>query len=205
MFIRIAPADPGRVLAIVLAPQFSGHAVVDGWGLAPGSFATWDLHWPATREALLRSFRRHIVRSLSRFRPAVVVLGIPRFDDPASMALRETAMQIAAAYGVPSVERLVTQARQLLLSCRRGSCDDALAEKVMEGFFPELSALRAGKQTIQRRYRRHTFEAAALAVHELVERAPLSAAVIAKDAAFAMGTFNAALTASARRHFPDNL
>ena len=205
MFIRIAPADPGRVLAIVPAPQFSGHAVVDGWGLAPGSFATWDLRWPATREGLLLSFRRHLVRSLCRHRPAIVVLGIPRFDDTVSAALRETAKLIATAHGVPAVERLVTQARQLVIGSQRGPNDDALADKVVDGFFPELSGLRAKKQTIQRRYRRHAFEAAALAVCELVEHEPLSAAVIAKDAAFAMATFNAALTASARRHFPDNL
>lgn len=205
MFIRIAPADSGRVLAIVPTPQFSGHAVVDGWGLTPGSFATWDMRWPATREELLRSFRRHLVRSLCGYRPAVLVLGVPRFDGPVSSALREAAMEVAAAYGVPTVVRLVTEARDLLLGCQRGSGDDTLADKVADGFFAELSGFRARKQTIQRRYRRHAFEAAALAVRELVDRRPLSAAAIAKGPAFAMGSFNAALMESARRHFPDNL
>jgi len=55
------------------------------------------------------------------------------------------------------------------------------------------------------RFRSHAFDAVALAILALVERAPLSAAVIAKDAAFTMGTFNAALVSSTRRHFPDNL
>jgi|GEM_PF-1258865 len=205
MFIRIAPAEPGRVLAIVPAPQFSGHAVVDGRGLAPGSFATWDLRWPVTREEQILSFRRHLLRSLCRYRPAVVVLGVPRFDDPVSDALREAAKQVATEHGVPTIERLVTQGRQLLIGCQRGPWDDALADRLVDGFFPELAGFRYKKQTIQRRYRRHAFEAAALAVLELVERAPLSAAVIAKDAVLAMGAFKAALTASARRHFPENL
>ena len=205
MFIRIAPGDSVRVLAVVPRRQFSGHAVVDGWGLAPGSFATWDLRWPATEEERIRSFRQHLIRSLHRYRPGVLVLGIPRFADHLSRALRETAMQLAAAYGVPAVERSVAQARSLLLGCQRGSHDDALADKVTGGFFPELLGHLTERQSIQRKYRRHAFEAAILALHELVERAPLSAAAVAKDAAFEMGTFNSALTASARQHFPDNL
>ncbi|MGA7742824.1 MAG: hypothetical protein WBP56_20645 [Polyangia bacterium] len=205
MFARTPPEDPARVLVIVATKQFSGHAVVDGWGLAPGSFATWDLISFATNEARTRSFKRHLIRSLCRYRPAVLVLGVPRFDGPSARVLREEATQLATALGMSVVERPVAAGRRLLLGCLRGSNDDALADHITSGFFPELASFRNGKQTVQRRYRSHSFEAVALALHELVERAPLSAAVIARNEAFSMGRFNAALTESARRHFPDNL
>ena len=205
MFARIAPEDSARVLAVVPTPQFSGHAVVDGWGLAPGSFATWKLGLFATNEARIRSFNRHLLQSLRRHRPAILVLGIPRQDEPRSQALRHAAIRLAVAHGVPAIVRPVTEARCLFLGRQRGSRDDTLAACVVTGFFPELGPFRNPKQTIQRRYRCHSFEAVALALHELVERTPLSAAVISKDDAFAMGRFNAALTESARRHFPDNL
>lgn len=205
MFARTPPEDPARVLVIVATSQFSGHAVVDGWGLAPGSFATWDLISFATNEARTRSFKRHLIRSLRRYRPALLVLGVPRFDGPRARVLREEATQLATALGMSVVERPVAAGRRLLLGCLRGSNDDALADHITSGFFPELASFRNGKQTVQRRYRSHSFEAVALALHELVARAPLSAAAVAKDAAFAMGRFNAALAESARRHFPDNL
>jgi hypothetical protein len=205
MFVRTPPEDPARVLVIVATSQFSGHAVVDGWGLAPGSFATWDLISFATNETRTRSFKRHLIRSLHRYRPAVLVLGVPRFDGPIARVLREEATQVATAIGMLIVERPVAAGRHLLLGCLRGSNDDALADRITSGFFPELACFRNGKQTIQRKYRRHAFEAVALALHELVTRAPLSAAAVAKDAAFAMGWFNDALAASARRHFPENL
>jgi hypothetical protein len=205
MFARTPPDDPARVLVIVATSQFSGHAVVDGWGLAPGSFATWDLISFATNEARIRSFKRHLTRSLRRYRPAILVLGVPRFDGPIARVLREEATQLATALGMPVVERPVAAGRRLLLGCLRGDNDDALADHVTSGFFPELASFRNGKQTVQRRYRSHSFEAVALALHELVARAPLSAAAVAKDAAFSMGRFNAALAESARRHFPDNL
>lgn len=205
MFARTPPVDPARVLVIVATSQFSGHAVVDGWGLAPGSFATWDLTSFATDEARTRSFKRHLIRSLHRYRPAILVLGAPRFDGPISRVLREEATQLATALGVSVVERPVAAGRRMLLGCLRGSNDDALAERISTGFFPELASFRSDKQAVQRRYRSHSFEAVALALHELVARSPLSAAAVARDDAFAMGLFNTALAESARRHFPDNL
>ena len=205
MFARTPPEDPARVLVIVATSQFSGHAVLDGWGLAPGSFATWDLISFATNEARTRSFKRHLIRSLRRYRPAILVLGVPRFDGSIARALREHATQLATALGMSVVERPVALGRRLLLGCLRGSNDDALAEHIASGFFPELAGFRRDKQTIQRRYRCHAFEAVALALHELVVRSPLSAAVVAKDVAFTMGCFNTALAESARRHFSDNI
>ena len=202
---RTPPVDPARVLVIVATSQFSGHAVVDGWGLAPGSFATWDLVSFATNAARTRSFKRHLIRSLRRYRPAVLVLGVPRYDGTRARGLREAATQLATALGVSVVERPVAAGRRLLLGCLRGSNDDALAERISTGFFPELANFRNDKQTIQRRYRSHSFEAVALALHELVARSPLSAAAVARNDAFAMGLFNTALAESARRHFPDNL
>ena len=194
-----------RILAVVPTPCFSGHAVLDGWGLAPGSFATWKMGSLTTNEARCRSFNRRLLDSLQRHRPAVLVLGISRHDDLRSRALRESASRLAARCGVFAVERPVSEARCLLLGCQRGSEDDALAACVANGFFPALERFRSPRQTIQRRYRLHAFEAVALALLELVERAPLSAAAVARDEAFAMGRFNTALAASARYHFSENL
>ena len=205
MFARIAPTHPGRVLAVVSAPQFPGQAVVDCQGLAPGSFATWKLRPSDTSEVQRRSFNHHLLHSLRLYRPDSVVLGVPWRDDLRSRILREKLHHLAVLLGVPVIERSVAEARHLLLGCRRGSTDDTMAAHLAEGFFPELGQFRSDKQTMPRRYRSHAFDAVALAILALVERAPLSAAAIAKDAAFAMGTFNAALMASARRHFPDSL
>jgi hypothetical protein len=85
----------------------------------------------------------------------------------------------------------------------RGDHLDALVDRLARGFFPELAAVRTTGEA--RRYYRHAFSAVAVALHELVARAPLSAAVLAKDDALTMGRFSAALAESARRHFPDNL
>jgi hypothetical protein len=209
MFARIAPASSGRVLALVPASRYVGVAVVDCTGLLPGSFATWNLE-PLSRsrchltvESRARIICGRLLGTLDRYRPSAVVLGVPRFDGHCTAALRDAAAKLAKAHGVVTVSRPVADGRELLLGRVRGPSLDAIATRLAKGFFPELGTVSHKGEA--RRYHRHSFTAAALAVLELVERAPLSAAVIAKDAAFAMGTFNAALMASARRHFPDNL
>lgn len=209
MFARIAPECPGRVLALVPASRYVGIAAVDYTGLLPGSFATWNLE-PLSKsrrhltiESRTRIVRGRLLDSLDRYRPSAVVLGTPRFDNNCTAALREAASKLAKAHGIVTLSRPVADARELLLGRVRGPRLDAVAARLTKGFFPELGAVRTEGEA--RRYHRHSFTAAALALLELVERAPLSAAVIAKDAAFAMGTFNAALMDSARRHFPDNL
>lgn len=207
MFARIAPECPGRVLALVPASRYVGAAAVDCTGLLPGSFATWNLEPPSkSRRGLTVESRAEIIRerlldALDRYRPSAIVLGVPRFDSGCTAALREAASGLAKAHGVVTLPRPVAHARELLLGRVRGPRLDAVASRLAKGFFPELGAVSSKGEA--RRYHRHCFTAAALALLDLVERAPLSAAVIAKDAAFAMGIFNAALTASARRHFPE--
>jgi hypothetical protein len=209
MFARIAPASSGRVLALAPASRYAGIAVVDCTGLLPGSFATWNLEPPSegrrhlTVEGRTRTICRRLLGAIEWYRPSAVVLGVPRFDSHCITALREAAAKLAKAHGVVTVSRPVGDARELLLGRVRGQSLDAIGIRLAKGFFPELETVSNKGEA--RRYHRHSFTAAALAVLELVESAPLSAAVIAKDAAFAMGTFNAALMASARRHFPDNL
>ena len=203
MFARIAPVHSGRVLALVPASRYAGHAVIDCAGLVPGSFAIWNLEPHRTDEDRLRLFHLCLHRSLRVHCPSVLVLGLPRFDGEHLRALRGAAAELAQAHGVPVVARKVDDARQLLIGRRRGDHLDALADRLVRGFFPELVVPRTTGEA--RRYHRNAFSAAAVAVHELVERAPLSAAVIAKNEAFTMGRFNAALAESARRHFPDNL
>jgi RNase H-fold protein (predicted Holliday junction resolvase) len=199
---RIAPADPARVLAVVPTPRYTGFAVVDGWGLAPNGFATWSLQDTKTDQGRTRSLTNRLLRSIRQHQPAVLVLGIPRFDDAKPRLLREVAANLAAACDVPVVVHSVADARRLLLGRTRGQVQRALADRLTRGFFPELAAVKSNATS--ERYRCHAFEAVALALHELVHRAPLSAAVVAKTEAFGMGNFNAALSASCRRHDPVN-
>ena len=203
MFARIAPVHPGRVLALVPASRYIGHAVLDCTGLAPASFATWNLEPNRPYEDRLRLFLLCLHHSLRVHRPAVLVLGVPRFDNDRLRVFRRIAAKLATAHGVSVVARRVDDARRLLFGRTRGDRLDALADRLVRGFFPQLAVPRTTGEA--RRYHRNAFSAAAVALHELVERAPLSAAVIAKNEAFAMGRFNAALAESARRHFPDNL
>ena len=200
---QTAPAHRSRVLALVPAPRYAGHAVLDWTGLVDGSFATWNLKPGRADTEQIQLFLTRLHRSFRRYRPAVLVLGLPRFDDERLHSIRQTAADLAKRYCVPVVTRRVDDARQLLIGRMRGDRLDALVDRLARGFFPELAAVRTTGEA--RRYYRHAFSAAAVALHELVVRAPLSAAVIARDDAFAMGRFSAALAESTRRHFPDDL
>jgi hypothetical protein len=198
---KTAPAHPSRILALVPASRYTGHAVVDCTGLI--SFATWNIEPGRADKERTRLFLLCLERSLRRYSPAVLVLGVPRFDDERLRAQRQAAADPAKRFGVPVVTKRVDEARQLLIGRVRGDRLDALADRLASGFFPELAAVRMTGEA--RRYHRNSFSAVALALHALIEHAPLAAAVIAKAEAFSMGEFNAALAASAKRHFPDNL
>ena len=200
---QTAPAHPSRVLALVPASRYTGHAVVDWTGLVTGSFATWNLKPGRDDTEQVRIFLMRLHRSVRRYHPAVLVLGLPRFDDERLHAIRQAAADLARRNSLPVVIRRVDDARQLLIGRMRGDHLDALVDRLARGFFPELAAVRTTGEA--RRYYRHAFSAVAVALHELVARAPLSAAVLAKDDALTMGRFSAALAESARRHFPDNL
>lgn len=203
MSTRIAPVDPARVLAVVPTPRFAGFAVIDSRGLAPNGFATWSLRITKTDEGRFRSFTRRILRSIRQYQPAVLVLGIPRFDSAKSRMLREVAASLASTCDVPVLVQPVADARRLLLGRNRGQFQCALADRLTRGFFPELATVRS--DATSERYRCHAFEAVALGLCELVDRAPLAAAAVAKTEAFGMGNFNAAIEESAKRHFPDDL
>jgi hypothetical protein len=199
MSARIAPVDPARVLAVVPTPRLAGFAVIDGWGLAPDGFATWSLRVTKTDHGRVRSLTRRLLRSIRQHQPAVLVLGIPRFDVAKSCMLREVAATLAAACDLPVLVRSVADARRLLLGRTRGQVQRALSARLARGFFPELATVKSNATS--ERYRCHAFEAVALALCELVDRAPLSAAAIAQTEAFGMGNFNAALSVSCQRHY----
>jgi hypothetical protein len=203
MSTRIAPADPARVLAVVPTPRLAGFAVIDGSGLAPKGFATWSLRVTKTDHGRFHSLTRRLLRSIRQYQPAVLVLGIPRFDVAKSRMLREVAANVATACDLPVIVRSVADARRLLLGRTRGQVQHALADRLTRGFFPELANVKS--DATSERYRCHAFEAVALALCELVDRLPLAAATVAKIEALGMGNFNAALAESARRYFPDDL
>jgi len=203
MSTRIAPADPARVLAVVPTPRLAGFAVIDGSGLAPKGFATWSLRVTKSDHGRFHSLTRRLLRSIRQYQPAVLVLGIPRFDVAKSRMLREVAATVATACDLPVLVRSVANARRLLLGRTRGQVRRALADCLTRGFFPELAKVKS--DATSERYRCHAFEAVALGLCELVDRAPLSAATVAKIEALGIGNFNDALAESARRHFPDSL
>ena len=197
---RHASAKPTRVLAVLPAPRFTGVAVLDGTGIVPGGFASWNLRSSRTSADRTSVLRKRLVAAISRFRPTVVVVGTPTCQPAAAREMREAVQQIALARGLPVVERLVVESRKLLLGRPGGSAQDALARQLIRGFFPALSAWKKGANSS--RYRRHAFSALALALHELALRAPLSAAAISNAEAYNVCGWNALLAEQTRNLYP---
>ena len=197
---RHASARPTRVLAVLPAPRFTGLAVVDGTGIVPGGFASWNLRAAKSEAERILILRKRLVSTLSRFRPTVVVVGIRNCMSATSAEMREVVEQIALAHGLPVVFRRVVESRRLLLGRPGGDARNALARQVVCGFFPGLAAWRKGGNSS--RYRCHAFSALALALHELALRAPLSAAAISNAEALSVCAWNEFLAEQTRNLYP---
>jgi hypothetical protein len=195
-----ASARPTCVLAVLPAPRFTGLAVLDAMGIVPGGFASWNLRSAknSTNRNLILSKRFDAV--LSRFRPTVVVVGIPNCKSTVGAEMREAVQCIAFAHALPVVHRRVVESRKLLLGRPGGNARNALAQQLVRGFFPGLAAWKKGANSS--RYRGHAFSALALALHELALRAPLSAAAISNAEGLSMCEWNAFLAEQTRNLYP---
>jgi hypothetical protein len=193
--------DPARVLAAVPAERYAGFTVLDGFGVPDDGFETWKFErWRSTRGKAL-AFASRLADALERFKPSAVVLGIPLADVAACQAMRAEAKRLLGA--VPTVERRVAEGRQLILGKYVGSTETEFSDRIVTGFLPELKRF-AGRAANVIQYRRHAFEAAALALVEVVERAPTSAIALAQPEAFATGTFSTTVARNVRRVRPES-
>jgi hypothetical protein len=197
-----APPVRARVLALVATPRYAGAAVLDGWGLAPGGFETWDLRGRRSLDAKTDAVVARVRYLLLRHRPARVVVGVPVRDDWRCAIMRDRLSVFLRGRGQPVRERLSRDARLILLGRERGPERGALARALVSGFLPELSEVttRGPEGT---RYRSHGWEAAALAVAELVEIAPRAACALARPGACSAEPFRQAVMASDRRRHPE--
>jgi hypothetical protein len=197
---RHASAEPTRVLAVLPAPRFTGLAVLDGTGIVPGGFVSWNLRAAQNDAERILILRKRIGAALSRFRPTVVVVAIRNCKSAAAAEMRDAVEQIALVHGIPVVCRFVVEARKLLLGRPGGSAQNALARQLVRGFFPGLAAWKNGANSS--RYRCHAFSALALALHELALRAPLSAAAISNVEALNVRAWNEFLAEQTRKQYP---
>jgi hypothetical protein len=195
-----ASARPTRVLAVLPATRFAGLAVLDGVGIVPGGFASWNLRAAQSDADRARILRRRLAVALSRFRPTVVVVGVRNCKSDAAAKMQKVVEEIALAHGLPVVSRRVVESRMLLLGRPGGSVQNALAQQLVRGFFPGLAAWKKGANSS--RYRCHAFSALALGLHELALRAPLSAAAISMAEAFDTGGWSAFLAEQTRNQYP---
>jgi hypothetical protein len=195
-----ASAKPTRVLAVLPAPRFTGVAALDGMGIVPGGFASWNLRSAKSDTERLRILRKRLVAALSHFNPTVVVVGIRNCKSAESVEMREVVKQIALARGLPVVCRLVVESRKLLLGRPGGDVQNALARQLVRGFFPGLNAWKKGSNSS--RYRCHAFSALALCLHEFALRAPLSAATMSNAHALSVCSWSAFLAEQTRNHYP---
>jgi hypothetical protein len=173
---------------------------LDGIGIVPGGFASWNLRSAKSDVERTIILRKRLVAALSRFHPTVVVVGIRNCKSTAAMEMRVIAEQIALAHGLPVVNRRVVESRKLLLGRPGGSVQNALAQQIVRGFFPGLAGWRKGANSS--RYRCHAFSALALCLHELASREPLSAAAISMAEAFSIGGWSSFLAEQTRNRYP---
>ena len=177
--------ESSRIVALHIAPRFSGVVALDGFGVLEGGFRSWNgrMHRSIDRKA--RSLFLHVERLIRTHRPACIVLALTAFEAPSAFWLRKEIRLLAAALipALPVEECHVRDARILLLGRVRGRGDNALPRAIVRGFFPDLAQF-VGKDRADQRYRNPAFEAAAVAIATLVVRKPLSAAALALPAAF---------------------
>ncbi len=194
------PHSLPRVLCLTLRAGSVGHVVLDGFGVAEGSFFTSRLDHlrPSERyRALVRLLRQ----SCRRFHPTRIVFGLPgaHHKDRLALAARLT-RRLAKLRVAVSVKRLRDAAR-LLVERLRYTMANEIVERLAKHFVPDLAPLVERTRT-HPRYFRAAWYALAIALATLVEHHPFNAAALAQPSAFEIAPFRDALDASLRRLSP---
>lgn len=184
-----SPSTPYvRVLAFVLHGGSSGRVVIDGFGVLPGSFRTSRHLDPGKENRDPSILSRLLERTLRRYKPSHVVLGVPPRENKVSRRLRRLARRLLHRYGVSVVVRRVMTACELVCRSRLWKDRNELGERLVRGFFPELRT-QLGCRPRDVWYFRPAWHAASLALHEYMKHAPVRAIALARPEAFTMGTF----------------
>jgi len=195
-----APFASPRVLCVTLRDASVGHAVLDGFGLAEGSFfiRRFDhLHVRRRFVEVLRLLRS----SYHHYHPTRIVLGLPG-------RLRERRRRIAdrlakrlAALGIEITVRRLRDAAGVLVERVRFRTVPELVDRLAAHFVtsgvPATARTRGGAL-----YWRPAWYAAALALAALVEHHPRVAAALAGAGAFGLPPFHRAILAAEHRLTP---
>lgn len=176
------------VLALVLSPRFAGYAVIDGFGLARqpriAPAGSWDLRAAKTRNVREATIRNLLARALRWHRPSAVVIGIDPSED---QLVCDAIMRICSRY----VSRVSVECRNAgirALGWSRNVDMREATDRLTRHFLPELASelrryprQRSTSSANTWRYRRTAWQAAALALRELAQLRPLSAAALVRD------------------------
>lgn len=187
-----------RILCVTLRSSSLGHAVLDGFGVAEGSFFTTRLDRlrPAQRAgALVRLVRS----SCRRFHATQVVLGLPGPRGAERRALADRiAVRLRRIRGVTVSIRRLRDGARLLVDRLRYTMAGEIVDRLVQHFVPELLPY-AARVALDPRYWRAAWYAVAIALVELVEQHPLDAAALARPSAFTLQPFREALRVSCAR------
>lgn len=171
------------MLALMLHPGYSGYAALDGWG--GRAFGTSRLAGSADRASMLVRLVRRLAR---RLRPARVVLGIPARGAALAAPLRRATARACRALGLAVVSRPLRGALERLGAEGLPPSRNALARHLVGRFVPGL--FHEFRDRLDRLWhRRPAWHAVALAVSELAEVSPMSAAALAPAAGHAVPAF----------------
>lgn len=194
-----APASSSRVLAFYPHRRTTGRVAFDGFGLVPGSFTAFELR----RFAPDLGERLDVIveRSVRRFRPALVVVGV---TNPRS-ALAERVVSRAAALGVKTLAINLEDAKRALFRPAPGGFDKVA--QVVCSFLPELAKHAHPEGTISaieiRRRLSPAWTAAAAGLVALCDAAPFSAAALLRGDLPPGSQIHSLIAAAARRTDPE--
>lgn len=187
-----SPRKAARILCVTLRAGSVGHAVLDGFGVAEGSFFTRRLdHLAPPRR--LAAIVRLIKASCRRFAATRIVLGLPGACCPQRLDLATRLQERLSPLRrvVVSVRRL-SDAASVLVERVRLRMSEELIERLAKHVVPDLAPfVERARRTP--RYWRAAWYAVAVAFAELVALHPLDAAALAQPGAFTLRAFRTAL------------